>query len=214
MMLRKLAIATALFAGLSGVTGVAAAQTKVFYVNEARVRQETKVGREMNAVLNQIATQRAQTAGLEALQKQLRDERTALQPQVESLSDAAIQSNPQLKSRLEAFGAKQAEVQQKSGIISQELQQRAQQLNGAFTYVLDPAIAHVAKTVNADVVLNDPDVRYIRDSVDITSKVVARLDATIPTLAALQAAMPQAPAAAAAPPAAPPAAPAKPQGGQ
>jgi Skp family chaperone for outer membrane proteins len=211
--LNRLAFAAALLAGATGVTGVAAAQTKIYYINEALVRQQTKVGKEMNAVLNQIASQRAQTAGLEALQKQLRDERTALQPQVESLSDAAIQSNPQLKSRLEAFGAKQQDLQQKSGAISAEIQQRSQQLNAMFTYVLDPAISHVAKTVNADVVLNDPDVRYIKDTVDITSKVVARLDATIPTIQALQAAMPQPPAGSTPAPATNPSATApKPQG--
>jgi hypothetical protein len=58
----------------------------------------------------------------------------------------------------------------------------------------------------------------VKDAIDISSKVVARLDATVPTLKAMQdaykATLPAQPAASAAPAAPAPATPPKPQGGQ
>jgi hypothetical protein len=73
----------------------------------------------------------------------------------------------------------------------------------AFAQVLEPAVSHVAREAGADVVLSYASTWYVKDAVDLSQKVIARLDATVPTLAALQAAVQ------AATPAAP-----KPQGGQ
>lgn len=204
MKLRKLALAAAVFVGLSGMTGAAFAQSKVFYINEARVRQESKVGKEMNATLRGLANQDAEKLGIKALNDQVAAESKALEPQLQSLTEEALKSNATLNARIEALKQKDYELQQKSGLVSQNLSQRSSQLNQMFTLVLDPAIVHVAKQSGADVVLADPSARYIKESSDLTSKVIARLDATIPTLAAMQAALQ--------PPAAPaPAAPAAPK---
>jgi len=64
----------------------------------------------------------------------------------------------------------------------------------AFLAVLGPAIDHVAKEAGADLVLSTAQIWYSKDAVNITKKVVARLDATVPTIAALQAALPPPPA--------------------
>jgi hypothetical protein len=78
---------------------------------------------------------------------------------------------------------------------------------------MDPAIVHVAKQVGADVVMSDASVRYVKESADITPKVIARLDATVTTVQAMQAAVTPPAAAGAAAPAAPAATP-KPPGAQ
>ena len=219
MKLSKLALAAAFFVSLANVTAVAHAQAKVFYVDEARVRQESKVGKEMNAVLANMTNQGIAQLGLADLNKQIADEGKALQPQLQSLTEDAIQANPTLKARVDAFNQKRSDFQQKTSQVNQAVTRSGNEMNAAFTYVLDPAVQHVGRQVGADVVLADPNTRYIKDTLDITSKVVARLDSTIPTLAALQAALPQQPAPAAAPasaapkPAAPAATP-KPPGAQ
>ena len=51
MKLRNLALVAAVFVGLTNMAGAAFAQTKVFVVNEERVRRESKVGKELNAKL-------------------------------------------------------------------------------------------------------------------------------------------------------------------
>ena len=64
--------------------------------------------------------------------------------------------------------------------------------------VLGPAVNTVAKEVGADIVLDSNSAWFAKDAIDITAKVVARLDATVPTLQALRDAMPKPPAGAAA----------------
>ncbi len=69
-----------------------------------------------------------------------------------------------------------------------EQQEAANQI--AFNFVLVPAVEAVAKEVGADVVLSYNSALFNKDAVDISAKVVARLDATVPTLEALKAALP------------------------
>jgi len=202
MKFSKLALAAAFFVSLANMTGVAHAQLKTFYVNEAKVRSESKLGRDMNNVLIGNANRDAEQLGLKALDDQVSTESKALEPQLQSLTEEALKSNPTLKARVDALSQKAYDLQTKKGQVSQALEARSTQLNRMFAAVMDPAIAHVAKQIGADVVMSDASVRYVKDSADITSKVIARLDATITTVQALQAAV--------APPAAAPAAPAAP----
>src|SRR5690606_2461389 len=72
MKLRNLALAGALMIGLTNMVGLAVAQTKVFVVNEDTVRRESKVGKEMSAMLSSTANQGADQLGLKALQEQIK----------------------------------------------------------------------------------------------------------------------------------------------
>jgi Skp family chaperone for outer membrane proteins len=213
MKLRQLALAAAMIAGLANMTGTASAQLKTFYVNEGRVRAESKLGKDMNAVLIGNANRDAEQLGLKALDEQVANESKALQPQLQSLTEEALKANPTLKARVDALSQKAYELQTKQDQINQALSARSTTLNKMFAAVIDPAIAHVGRQAGADVVLSDPSVRYVKDTADLTSKVIARLDATVPTVQAMQTAVAPAGAApAAAPaPAAPPPAP-KPAG--
>jgi len=201
MKLSKLVLAAAFFAGLANMTGVANAQLKTFYVNEGQVRAQSKLGKDMNNILIGNANKDAEQLGLKALDDQVSSESKALEPQLQSLTEEALKSNPTLKARVDALSQKAYDLQTKKGQVSQALEARSTQLNRMFAAVMDPAIAHVAKQVGADVVMSDASVRYVKDSSDITTKVIARLDATITTVQAMQAAVapPAAPAAPAAP---------------
>jgi Skp family chaperone for outer membrane proteins len=212
MKFSKLALAAAFFVSLVNMTGVAHAQLKTFYVNEGKVRSDSKLGKDMNNVLIGNANRDAEQLGLKALDDQVATESKALQPQLQSLTEEALKSNPTLKARVDALSEKAYELQTKKGQVSQALTERGTTLNRMFAAVLDPAIAHVAKQIGADVVLSDPSARYVKETVDITSKVIARMDATVTTVQAMQAAVAP-PAAPAVPAPAAPAAP-KPPGAQ
>ncbi len=207
MKLRKLALAGAVMIGLTNMAGAAFAQTKVFVINEDRIRRESKVGKEMSATLNSTASQGAEQLGLKTLQDQIKTEAEALKPQTQSLTKEALDKNPTLKAKVEALNKKQNEFMQKSYNLQTGLEQASGNFNEAFMVALGPVVSHVAKQVGADVVLSYASTWHVKDAVDISPQVIARLDATIPTMQALQAAL--------APPAAPGGAtPAKPQGGQ
>jgi Skp family chaperone for outer membrane proteins len=207
MKLRNLAMVAAVMIGLTNLVGAAVAQTKVYVINEERIRRDSKVGKEMSAALGSVANQGAEKLGLKTLETQIKTESDALKPQTQSLTPEAINSNPTLKAKVDALNKKTNEYMQKAAGLQQGLEQQSGSFNGAFMAALEPAVTHVAKQVGADVVLTYGSTWYVKDAIDITPKVIERLDATIPTMAALQAALQPAGAPK-------PAAPAKPQGGQ
>jgi Skp family chaperone for outer membrane proteins len=206
MKLRNLAMAAAVMIGLTNFIGAAVAQTKIYVINEERIRRESKVGKEMSTTLSGVANQGAEKLGLKTLGDQIKTETDALKPQTQSLTPEAINANPALKAKVEALNKKQNEYMQKAAGLQQGIEQQSGNFNGAFMAALEPAVSYVAKQVNADVVLSYSSTWFVKDAIDITPKVIERLDATIPTMAALQAAL-QPPATAGAAKAAP----AKPQ---
>ena len=208
MKVHNLALAAALTIGLMNMAGAAFAQTKIYVVNEEKVRRESKVGKEMSTQIGSVREQGVEKLGLKSLGDEIKAEQTALQPQTQSLTKEALDKNPTLKARVDALSKKTNEYLQKADYLNQNLEQQNGTLNMAFAQVMEPAVTHVAKEVGADVVLSYASTWYVKDATDISTKVIARLDATVPSLAALQAAL--------APPggAKPAATPAKPQGGQ
>jgi Skp family chaperone for outer membrane proteins len=199
MKFRKLALAAAIFVGLTNMAGAAFAQTKVFVIDEQRVRQDSKLGKELNTTLDSIAAQGVEQLGLRTLKTEYDTEGAALKPQIESLTPEAIAANPTLKARVDGLNRKAAELMQKQNALNQTLEQREQNFGLAFLQVLGPAVDTVAKEAGADVVMSVSSTWYVKEAIDLTPRIIARLDATVPTLAALQAALPQAPAPAPAP---------------
>jgi len=194
MKFRKLALAAAVFVGLTNMAGAAFAQTKVFIIDEQRIRQESKLGKELNTTLDSIAAQGVEQLGLRTLKTEYDTEGAALRPQIESLTPEAIASNPTLKARVDGLNRKAAELMQKQNALNQTLEQREQNFGIAFLQVLGPAVDTVAKEAGADIVMSVSSTWYVKEAVDLTPRIIARLDATVPTVAALQAALPQAPA--------------------
>ncbi len=196
MKLRNLALAVAFTAGLANMTGAAMAQGKIFVINEGKIRHETKVGKEMNTALGNFANAAGDQLGLKTLKTELETETNRLKPQTESLSKEALAANPTLKAQVDALNKKASEYLQKQDVLNANLEQRDNGLSMAFLSVLAPAVEAVAKEAGADVVLNSSSIWYAKDSTDLTAKVIARLDATVPTLAALEATLPKKPASA------------------
>jgi Skp family chaperone for outer membrane proteins len=190
MKLRNIVLAAVLFTGLSNVAGVALAQTKVFIVNEAKIRADSKLGKALAAQMQQVGTAGVDQLGLKTLQSEVKTEGEALKPQVQSLTKEALASNPTLKTRVENYQKKMNELAAKSNALDQRMEQQEAANQIAFNFVLVPAVEAVAKEVGADVVLSYNSALFNKDAVDISAKVVARLDATVPTLEALKAALP------------------------
>ena len=189
-------VATAsLLAGLSMLSGAAFAQTKVYIIDEQLIRAESKIGKELNLALDNIAATGVDQLGLKTLKTELDTEGAALKPQIESLTPEAIAANPTLKARVEGLNRKAQDFMQKQNALSQTLEQRDTSFNMAFLQVLGPAIEAVAKEAGADVVISVSSTWYVKPAIDLTPKVIQRLDATVPNVAALQAALPPPPAA-------------------
>jgi Skp family chaperone for outer membrane proteins len=210
MKIRNMAVAAVVFAGLCQAVGAATAQTKIYVINEAKIRAESKVGQDISSKLAGIKNEGVTKLGLDTLQKEIKTEDDALKPQISSLSKEALAANTSLKTRVDALNKKKAEFLQKAEYLDQNLEQQQNAAMAGFAQALQPAVEYVAKEAGADVVVSSSSTWYFKNTVDLSTKVVARLDATTPSFAAIQAANPP-PAAPGAAPAAP-AKPAKPAG--
>ena len=208
MKIRSIAVAAAMFAGFCQLAGAAYAQAKIYVIDETKVRSESKIGQDIASKLAGIRSELVTKLGLEQLQKDIKTEDDALKPQVASLSKEALAANPTLKARVDALNKKTEEFMQKADVLNQTLDQQQNGALGRFYQALQPAVEYVGKEAGADVVLSSSAALYFKNSVDISAKVIARLDATTPTLASLP--QPPAPQAGAAAPATKPAGPAAP----
>jgi len=194
MKIRHLALAATVFAGLiAQAIGAAHAQTQVFVVDEDIVRKGSKIGQDIQSKLGAVRNDGVTKLGLETLGKEIKAEETRLQPQTQSLTKEALAANPTLKAQVEALNKKKGEFMQKADYLDQNLDQQNNAAMVAFAQALGPAVDHVAKEAGADVVLSASSTWYIKNTSDLSQKVIARLDATTPTLAALQTAAAAAP---------------------
>ena len=209
MSIRKIVLIAGMATVLANMAGAAYAQ-KIMVIDEDLIRRTSKVGQAIAAQITSIRNEGIDKLGLKPLQDEIKAEDTALKPQVQALTPEAINANPTLKAKVEALGKKQNEFAQKANALNQALDQQQQTAVAMFNVVLEPTVDYVAKQAAADVVLSRSATWFYKPAQDLSSKVVARLDATVPTLDALKAAMPAPPAGAAAPPAASAPAPAAP----
>lgn len=188
MRVHHLALAALLLSGFTSSLAVAQAQSKVFVIDEAAIRQNSKVGKEIAATIENVRKEGVTKLGLETLGTEIKAEDEALKPQIQSLSKEALAANATLKARVEALDKKKNEFLQKADILDQALGQQQTAASQAFTLALQPAVDFAAKEAGADIVLSISSTWFVKPAADISSKVVARLDATTPTLASLKAA--------------------------
>lgn len=186
MKLRNVALVAALAITLSPVVSIAAAQTKVYVVNEDVVRRDSKIGKDIAEKLGSIQTDGVTKLGLQTLSQEIKTEQEALKPQTQSLTQEALNANPTLKARVEALAKKQTEYLQKADFLNSKLDEQTNAAMVAFAAAVEPAVDYVAKEVGADVVLPASSTWYFKNTTDVSARVIARLDATTPTLAALQ----------------------------
>lgn len=196
MRVRLLALAAAALSATAIIPSAAMAQTKVYVIDEAKIRDGSKIGADIRAKLGAIEQEGIEKLGLKALSDQIEAESTRLQPQLQTMvgengqvAVESLEANPTLKSQVEALGQKQIELRQKSSVLSQNLDQQQSVAMAAFTAALAPAVNHVAAQEGADVVLSVASTWYVKDTIDLSAKVIQRLDATTPTLASLEAAL-------------------------
>ena len=188
MRIHHLALAALLLSGFTSTMTAAQAQSKVFVIDEAAIRENSKVGKEIAATIESVRQEGVTKLGLETLGTEIKAEDEALKPQIQSLSKEALAANATLKARVEALDKKKNEFLQKANILDQALGQQQTAANQAFTLALQPAVDFAAKEAGADIVVSISSTWFVKPVADISAKVVARLDATTPTLAALKAA--------------------------
>lgn len=200
MHIRNMILAAGLAVGLANLGGAAFAQ-KIAVVDEDAVFEGSKIGGLLAKNVGEYRAAVADKLELKKLQDELKTDEAAI-PQLktmtpEALSNAA-KTDVALKTKLESFAKKQGDLQARANQFTGATNQQAGAVQNAFGFVLAKAVESVAKQDALDIVVPAGSAMYVNKAkVDISQKVIARLDATVATLDALNAALPK--------PAAPPA---------
>jgi Skp family chaperone for outer membrane proteins len=125
--------------------------------------------------------QGVQQLGLQTLEDEIRKEEEALKPLTQNLTKEALDKNPTLQERVTNLQKKQAEFVQKAQALNANLGQADGAASDQFIMAMMPAVKYVAEQAKAEVVLSSNAIWYGAPAVDLSSKVVQRLDATVPS---------------------------------
>ncbi len=173
---KTLAIAAALVAT---VASTASAQ-QVLSFDRERIFNESQVGQHIDSRLEAIS-QEVQNE-LEAASAPLETEGQQLQAETQALEPSAIQGNPELVQRIEAFQQKGQEFNQRRSRAMRELQQTEAQALQPVGQALEQIIAQIAQEKQAGIVVPSEVAVYTAPNADITADVISRLNAQMQTV--------------------------------
>ena len=181
------ALAMGLFAAPAVLT--ASADITIIVVDQGKVLEQSKAGKDMAQKLNTMADQiegdlKRKDGALQVEQKGLKDK-------IAPLNQAAIAQDQQLQNQLKNFESKvqNFEISRRKEAAQLELTRRDAMVK--YSTALQAAIKSVMAERKADLVLERSLVIESATAIDVTDAVIAKLDATSPTIAVVKQALPE-----------------------
>lgn len=171
----------AVFAGLAlalGAMGAANAQT-ILVINEETILTESQVGRHIASQLETIGRE-IQTE-LEQAAAPINQENEALQAETSALSQDAIQQRPDLIQRIQQLQQNAQQLERLRRLRQQELVATERQALQPVLQALQGVLQEVVNERNATVLLDQSQVVYAAESIDVTRTVIERLDQRLQT---------------------------------
>ncbi|MGY6533200.1 OmpH family outer membrane protein [Glycocaulis sp.] len=171
----------AVFAGLAlalGAMGAANAQT-ILVINEETILTESQVGRHIASQLETIGRE-IQTE-LEQAAAPINQENEALQAETSALSQDAIQQRPDLIQRIQELQQNAQQLERLRRLRQQELVATERQALQPVLQSLQGVLQEVVNERNATVLLDQSQVVYAAESIDVTRTVIERLDQRLQT---------------------------------
>ncbi|MCA8902034.1 MAG: OmpH family outer membrane protein [Hyphomonas sp.] len=192
--LKKLLIAIVFaFSSAAAIAPVASAQgTVVIAFDDARILIESKAGKDLQTKLTNIETQ---------MNNELNPTRTSLQNDAKTLDTKLngktreqVAADTTLVNELKAYQTKANDFANKNARYAQEysLTERAALIE--FNKAVEPVLLEVIREKNAQLVVKKSDVVFSADTIDVTSSMIAKLDAKSPTLNVVRQRIPEKPA--------------------
>lgn len=171
----------AVFAGLAlalGAMGAANAQT-ILVINEETILTESQVGRHIASQLETIGRE-IQTE-LEQAAAPINQENEALQAETSALSQDAIQQRPDLIQRIQALQQNAQQLERLRRVRQQELVATERQALQPVVQTLQTVLQEVVSERNASILLDQSQVVYASESIDVTQTVIERLNQRMQT---------------------------------
>ncbi|MEL6386001.1 MAG: OmpH family outer membrane protein [Pseudomonadota bacterium] len=191
--MKPLTAFVAMIIALAVVAPAAFAQTKVIVIDQAQIERDSQAGQSLRNALATINTQmQSEVApGEQAYQAQ----EAAFQGKVANMTQEAMQADPGIQTEFRALQTKAAEVSQAREVRAAEMRMTQRKAAQAYAEALRPVVLEVMAEENAQVVLDKASVLMSDDAIDVTTKIISKLDAATPTISVTRERLPQQPAA-------------------
>lgn len=171
----------AIFAGLAltlGAAGAASAQS-ILVINEDTILTQSQVGQhiagQLEAIGREIQTELEQAAA------PINQENEALQAETSALSQDAIQQRPDLIQRIQQLQANAQQLDRLRRLRQQELVATERQALQPVVQTLQTVLQEIVTERSATIILEESQVVYAAESVNVTQQVVERLNQRIQT---------------------------------
>lgn len=171
----------ALAAGLAltfGAFGVAQAQN-ILVINEETILTESQVGQHIASQLETIG--REIQSELEAAAAPINQESEALQAETAALNQEAIQQRPDLIQRIQQLQANAQQLERLRRLRQQELVATERQALQPVLQTLQGVLQEVVSERNAILLIDQSQVVYAAESIDVTQTVIERLNQRLQT---------------------------------
>ena len=174
---------------LSPFAALANAQTKVVIIDQAQIMRDSAAGKDISQKLKNIAEQINKE--LKPDSDWLKREGESLETKTKPMNRQAILSDQALVARIKTFDDRQKGFVAKSQTRAAELELTRRKAWADFFQALAPALQSVIDENQAEVVLDKTSAIHVADSVDLTSQVISKLDASTPTINVTKQALPK-----------------------
>lgn len=154
--------------------------TRVIVVDEQRVARESKAGQDMQAKLSSIEQQ--MNTELQPKMAELQGMEQELGPKIQGKTVEELRADETLTEDAKAYREAAAALKGESDRRKAEMQLTIRQASAEFNKVLEPVLQEVMAESGADVMLSRGDVLLAKQGVDVTDRVIEKLDEASPTL--------------------------------
>lgn len=187
--LKQLGAAMAMLVAMAVIAPVAFAQTKIIVIDQARIEAESKAGQSLRAALTTIEGQMQNE--MAPLASSFQAAQSALQAKAANKTAEDIQADTALQEEAKTVQAQAAQVARERDIRAAELRMTTRKASMAYRDALKPILDQVMAEEDADIIVDASQVVIANDGVDVTDKVIAKLDAAVPSISVTRERLPQ-----------------------
>ncbi|MFN7055517.1 OmpH family outer membrane protein [Hyphomonas sp.] len=175
------ALAISLASIIHAVPAAHAQGTTIIVIDELRIFQESRAGRDIVTKLQNIRTQLdGEVAPLARTVDTLAE---ALQPKLQGKTPEQISADAAIVAEFNTFQQRRQELAQRQQVVSQEFTLTRQKALADFNTALEPVVLEVMRERGAQIVIEKDMALVVADSVDVSADVISKLDQRTPAIA-------------------------------
>ncbi len=162
--------------------------TSVVVIDQRKIMQESKAGKDIQTKLGSIETQI--TNELRPKAQSLETEGKALQTKLATMTQQAVMADAALKTRLENFSKSREDFAALQARRGQEYSLTERKAWSDFFAALQPVLQEVVTEKGAQLMLDRSDTVFTGPTIEVTALVITKLDQRTPTISVVRQSVP------------------------